>query len=301
MIVPLVNPRNPTCVPFTILGLRRSYDAVLSSWNLPYIDFKQLPKLDLTSESLSSWLQPHLFSMYSDREIPLRGTKSDTICNLKEVIHAILSPEHKVLRLKSSTLKSSAIVFFLGEIYLDLNSHSVIREAHVLSVTAETSHLVAKEGLIATQITLAEVDMSLWRRGLSALSERCRDWEHTSTCEYQGNSDKQGLCSYRKGQTGTGFPESLKDFEPHVTRVAISTLFCAPYLQPTRQFHKIYSEGKVDKQSFKGFGPITDGEVGEGVPGKCKVCSKECRTFCNKCKGVAYCSKECLGERLEGA
>lgn len=195
-----------------------------------------------------------------------------------------LISEHGILRLKSSDPNAFPIFFFLGALYLDLNSHSVVREVHALVVTAATSRLGSSTGLIATQITLAEVDMSLWKQGLFALSERCRDWAHGPMCEYQSCDDIQGFCPCGKGQTDFDFlGNNLMSFVGHLTRVAISTLFSAPYLE----------ERNLRREHFKQFEPVTDGEVKEGAKPKCRVCAKESIAFCAKCKRVAYCSKEC--------
>lgn len=219
--------------------------------------FKQLPKLDTMAPGLQTWLQPHLCSMFSKREVLLRKGNSDTICNLKNVVHAILSPKHGILRLKSTESNSFPILFFLRALHLDLNSHSVVRE--VYAMVTETSHLVSSAGLIATQITLTENDMSLWKRGLFALSERCRDWVHAATCEYLSCDDTEGFCPCGKGQIDFGSlgNSSLESFAPHVRRVAISTLFRAPYLDSTQESSE--SGRKLRTERFKQFEPVTDG------------------------------------------
>jgi len=298
LIVPLVSPFPCPEGSYPINMLRSGTcgdtlpNAVLSTWNLPYVDFKQLPKLDIKAPGLDAWLQPHLCSMFSMREIALRESNSDAMCNLKNVVHAVLSPKDGILRLKSSDPSAFPIFFFLGALYLDLNSHSMVRDVRALVVTAETSHLASSAGLIATQITLAEIDMSLWRRGLFALSERCRDWAHAPTCEYQSCDDVQGFCPCGKGQADfDSLGNSLKSFAPHLTRVAISTLFSAPYLESRRESS---GSGMMERNlRTERFEPVTDGEVKEGAKPKCRVCAKECSTRCAKCKRVAYCSKEC--------
>ena len=137
--------------------------------------------------------------------------------------------------------------------------------------------------------------MSLWRRGLFALSERCRDWAHESTCEYRSCDDVQGFCPCGKGQTDfDSLGNSLKSFAPHLTRVAISTLFSAPYLESRRESSGSgMMERNLRTEQFEQFEPVTDGEVKEGAKPKCRVCAKECSTRCAKCNRVAYCSKEC--------
>ena len=98
IIVPLVSPFPYPEASYPINMLRSSTrgdtlpNAVLSTWNLSYVDFKQLPKLDFGAPGLDAWLQPHLCSMFSMREIALRESNSDAMCNLKNVVHAILSP-----------------------------------------------------------------------------------------------------------------------------------------------------------------------------------------------------------------
>lgn len=52
----------------------------LCSWNLPYINFSQLPRLDISdSKSLRDWLHPHLNSMFSDAERRSREEKTPNL------------------------------------------------------------------------------------------------------------------------------------------------------------------------------------------------------------------------------
>src|SRR5208282_4098848 len=81
----------------------------------------------------------------------------------------------------------------------------------------------------------------LWKKVLPAMAERCRDWEHTSCCEFADgvptelDPEKSPLCSCGVGKVGKDFSQGKwKDATNFVTRVAISPMFAAPYLETAK-------------------------------------------------------------------
>jgi hypothetical protein len=298
IIVPLVSPLTQRNTDSPLFPLHIA-DSSVSTWNLPYINFRQLPSLDLSDVNLPFWLQLHNLSMFTDRELGLRHEKRDLVTNFKNSIHAMLQPTTCLVSLKS---ESSTMYFFLSGMYLDLDSHSVVRMAHVLPATPES-----KQKNVKVQITLTEAEMAIWKSSLPAMAERCRDWEHTESCEYRKDFKIQGLelCSCGKGKFdgSFSFPDGWPDIKSHVTRIAISPVFCTPYLEPTRGLFSS-SEGTRYLKNPASLEPIIDSSefadipksTAEQVGRRCKICGKESAKKCGKCSRVSYCSKECQAQ-----
>jgi hypothetical protein len=88
------------------------------------------------------------------------------------------------------------------------------------------------------------------------MAERCRDWEHNVSCEYawdnalEDKPQERTICTCGKGKNGKGFSNAVegawKEFEPHVSRIAISTLFAPPYVEATRGFWEV-----IPKDNFE--------------------------------------------------
>ena len=70
-----------------------------------------------------------------------------------------------------------------------------------------------------------------------------------------------------------------RKYAPYVTPVAISPIFPAPWLDPTRR-----NIPEVEQTM----------DCGDIKEKKCKVCGKvDSRKKCGKCMNVVYCSREC--------
>ena len=269
--------------------------------SLPYINFRKLAKLD-TNEEEVEWLNPHLTCMFSDRELALRGTSFDFMTNIKNIVHAMFF--YPIVRLNpSKDFFSGPIVFFITGHYLDFNSDSLVAEAYFYPVPEDVDFPFE-----AADIHLNDEEMMFWLKMLPALIERCREFEHTDSCDYATEipgSEITSNCSCGTGKImGDGLKELLGDswtlFQPNVTRVAISTLFVPPYIESTRTFYNAFSHGAHMKMSiFRYFGPIIDEPYIELKKLRCKVCWKEKSKKCVKCKEVAYCSKGCQTKDLK--
>jgi hypothetical protein len=287
---PLVSPLNRHDQTYFFPLFRRA-DNIISTWNLPYLYFGALAELDPLADDLETWLVPHLLSVYSDRELSLRQMTPDLLTHIKNCIHAMMLPENTIVRLKSN---DRSLTFLLARLYLDLNCHSVVREAYVL----ETSSDQMFNNSAVVQLTISEPQMKLWRSALPAMVERCRHWEHLQTCEYISDSRFTSLCSCGKGNV----PEEFSTFEgwnlkPHATRIAISPIFCPPYLERTRGFSKCLAENNAEcMEILRTFTPITDATDMSSQKQKCKMCWKDSSRKCSKCEEVVYCSTTCQGK-----
>jgi hypothetical protein len=94
------------------------------------------------------------------------------------------------------------------------------------------------------------------------------------------------------GRSEKGF--AWRPFAKYVTRIAISPLFVAPWVEPTRD---VPDELTAVVEKFKKFRTDRDSGVLSGQcqweKPKCRVCSKEGTKMCGKCKKVGYCSRDC--------
>jgi hypothetical protein len=300
IIAPLVTNTNHglyTSNPFPVI---RSPNSTLCNFNLSYVNFAKLAKIDSVVDD-STWLNPHLFCMFSDRELTFRGIKDDLITNVKNAIHSMMLPRTRILRLKPSGNEFPLIFFFTG-LYHDFNSHSIVADAYVLPVNADLESL--QTTITAVNITVNDEGMKWWRSALPSMVERCRDWKHTTSCEYLSSlpvsfdKGKQSICSCGRGKVGREFSVvsagTWNIFEPHVTRIAVAPLFAAAYVEPTRTLWNLMAEEKWEKMRILRYPePIDDDTDIEALRSRCRVCWKEKGNKCKRCRQVSYCSKEC--------
>lgn len=229
MSAQLISPSNRHDQTY-VFPVFRWADNVISSWNLPYLYFGALAELDPLADDIETWLVPHLLSIYSDRELSLRPMASDLLASMKNCIHAMILLQNSIVRLKCN---DKSLTFLLARLCLDLNCHSVVREAYILETPSDQIF----DNSAVVQLTVSESQMKLWRSALPAMAERCRDWEQT--CEYMAELKFTSLCSCGKGKAPHEWPAlDGWNLRPHSTRIALSPIFCPPYLERTRGFSK---------------------------------------------------------------
>jgi MYND finger len=145
-------------------------------------------------------------------------------------------------------------------------------------------------------ITVDEPELVYWKKLLPAMAERCRDWEHTASCEYAKGipasleEGKSSICSCGGGKVEEEFLKEMawKDFIPHITRVAIAPIFPVPYLESTTGLVEDITHGR--SADGDGRPPQCDGEARK----KCQNCKKtEGVKACAACGKVGYCSRAC--------
>ena len=299
------------------LPLLNTEDGLLS-WGLPYVNFKQLPKIGPGEfkDMWELWLKSHLEGMYSDYEYH-NGTHSLSH-KLKESIEAIFGfvsqnngDKPLCVTLTPSTT-GGALRIYLKGLYLDCNTNSVALEASVFE-QSPGQHIVKDYDMgissdSQTQvITLRDDVYSAWKAALPTMAERCRNYEHRPSCTHNRESKCiTSLCDC-----------FLEDFElvlgrnttSHVppsqiaTPIAISPLFAAPYLEPSRggpiseTLRKVLdrdverwrrSRSRVTPDPPRPNPPVPS--VGRVV---CGVCGVEGGKKCAACEKAIYCSREC--------
>jgi hypothetical protein len=285
VIAPLLTPGKRSQYHAPYFPLTRLPDSTISTWNLPYVNFERLPKLDNSAKNVG-WMTTHLLSMFSDRERPERTTKKDFSTNLKNVIHALLWPDNIAVRLLPVPGAGSPILIIKSGVYLELTSHSIVCDAYYITEDVLGTNTCA-------EITLSKTDMNFWRSALPAMAERCRTWKHTTSCKY----DDKNMCQCGKGKIAQDFADRTewKGFQPHATRVAISPLFALPYLEPTRGIYK-HARSRDFSTLMGHKGPITDDFDINAEKSNCAKCGKKGGKKCGKCQQVYYCSKECQAQ-----
>ena len=272
------------------------FPAVLSPWGpiyntfRPCVNFRQLPKIDcrLANRDASSngneaaSIPAHLLSMFTNNETSFPEANVP-MSSIKIQIHSLLFPfpTPTVVKLKSQNSKYIDIVFFVVGLYLDPNSRSVVGEGYIMPMTADVPFIPSQ-----TELKASAEEMTWWRSVLPGMVEQSRMWTHKPSCEYKftGIPRVAGvpICSCGQGQVTPPFTdiEEWRQYAPYVTPVAISPIFPAPWLDPTRrnipEVEKAMDYGDIEEEK------------------KCKACGKvDSGKKCGKCMKVVYCSREC--------
>jgi len=259
----------------------------------------KLPVLDTKNSSKWAWFSPHVSLAFSDRERAIRENQPDhtkpAMVNIKDTMLTIFldfaatqGPQRRVFGLRDPDNGGINTIIFVTDFRLDLAAHTVIADAYILplniNIVTRLSHPLSdiSDGMI--QITVVGDEQKAWSELLPALVERCRNWKHTSKCEYRKKGipvtykiDENPICSCGMGKVGPEFERvaAWKPFTKLVTRAAISPLFALSYVETV---------GDLDTATQR--------------QNKCFSCQKEEEEdaklmTCSRCKMVRYCSATC--------
>ena len=231
----------------------------LWTWNLPYLNFHQLPHIAHSSFNSLRQTMPkiHLETMLShfefhhdhrDDSLTLREFKNSVraffLCCLEHskpnepYILPICSP-------RGLMEEGGPLIFFITGLYFDSNARSMVIDASVVVMAKSRMKDTKFRGFVERAENYSpgyiKQDLGMWKRSLPAMAERCRDWEHTATCEYKDGMlnkfdiENYPLCSCGVGKVGMELKQSRwKDGVPFLTRVAIPTFFPISWLEKTR-------------------------------------------------------------------
>jgi hypothetical protein len=145
--------------------------------------------------------------------------------------------------------------------------------------------VIATKGICSIKVDSEELD--LWRQILSWFAERCRDWQHQSSCEFAkemacATKDANDVsCSCGKGQMQVDFIKDIPGWSNIVgfaTRAAISPIFSVPVVDPP----------------FDGWaksGPSSSSSCATCGKGESSGGGKLLR--CSACRVAKYCSSSC--------
>ena len=284
------------------------------NWNLPRLNLDRLPVLDTTETENLQWLITHTSLMFSTRERTLRETSTkmtsgihrDVRLNYKESLFSMFmsfsglqSTRSEIFGLSDSTRGGVSILIMGSRLRLDLANHTVVLDAAVLPLTHSLlprirSFLETISTMGVRIINMNDDEMRLWKQTLSAYVERCRDWSHTSSCEYLNGScvpislegNRQFLCSCGIDRLPSRFMPVIPRWESvskYACRIAISPSFSVPYVE--------------------GVYEIDDKKLSKSYASNCDACGKEERSRgmallkCARCQKVRYCSAQCQRSR----
>ncbi|TFY83360.1 hypothetical protein EWM64_g646 [Hericium alpestre] len=293
VVVPPAGPFKPDGMKLNPFPVTR-HNLVFNPWNIHRVNLAQLPVLDVKASKLNQWLNPHVASMMSTRELSLRKKhEGDHLMLVKDSLHTIFvrsagtqgGPPQRLFTLTDVATNNCDTLFFINDLRYDLHSHTVVCDGYVLplqpallqTINRAFSRLVAEGKPVS--VSVYEGEMRAWKQLLPAFVERCRSWQHTENCEYASQGrvplseemEEIPLCSCGRGKDTEGMSKNAlwKPLAPYATRIALSPLFAVSYLESIGRdpdAHKCY----VCR--------------GKGKP-KLKACTG--------CRKVRYCSPDC--------
>jgi hypothetical protein len=245
------------------------------------------------------------------------GNCKDVRVNFKDSLFSIFShlagiggaPQGMIFGIDNRAGGGFHLLIFASSMRLDLTSQSTTLDAALLPLTrgvvpSLTSFLakLQRRGIISVYVD--DEELILWKHAAPAFIERCRDWEHASSCEYTANGASVPL-SIRPGDNyvcSCGLGRFPKDYRPDVplwdsiarycVRVSIVPCFSVPFVENSVDLSSLVTPGAV-KQKARGMENL---EIDKKVCFTCKRSengSDQTLLKCGGCKAVSYCSKEC--------
>jgi len=278
-------------------------------WNMTRLNLRCLPIIDTSKPSELEWLITHTSGMFTSRERSLRemptgsGSAADTRVAFKDGLFSMfmqftgLQGKHaRLFGLNNPNGGGIHVLIFVSCLRLDITNATVILDVAVLPLTDKLmpqlhSFLAPLSGLGICSIRVDADELRLWKEVLPAMVDRCRTWEHRSSCEYTAESripisvenGQTPLCSCGNGKLPAKFITGVPNWgfaSKYFVRAAISPCFPAPFAEPLFDLKSI---GKVK------------GPQGEA----CRVCGRDKAKngtgllSCSRCREAKYCSVEC--------
>jgi MYND finger len=279
-----------------------TYDAQsnsLCNWNMPYVNFNNIPAIVLEKGFYPPWYDTHLRFMFSSSEDQERA-RSNTSVPMIQFKHA-LTDAMQCVTLKSLTNipvrfavnlgQGVGALFMVTGLFLDPSLHNIIAEAYVVEGKQNTALGTRIENVEHMTLPLGgSEDIRFWRAAIPAMIERCRDWEHGGHCERQSPTSDVVVCSCGMGKSVSKEfwgVEEWAELGPYVTRCAVSPVFAPPYIVQMRSSFLdlvVQSAGMTDE----------DIHACHRNPTVCKVCGCSGKTRkCGRCTKAYYCGKDC--------
>lgn len=195
---------------------------------------------------------------------------------------------------------------------MDLSHQTVFLDAALLQPQTSngSAYLAPLMSSLASKLVCVNIndhETEFWKHLLPAFAERCRQWKHKDTCEYQSagcmpictEADKPFVCSCGAGCFPEKFLTSNSPFKgvaDYAIRVAIPVIFASPISKDNIGTATVLpSSARTERSS-----PST-AEVKITIPKaigcfKCgAVTTKAGNSLlkCAKCKTAQYCSPDC--------
>ncbi|KAK1753113.1 MYND finger [Echria macrotheca] len=327
VIAPVATHHNSTCLEDFIFPTVLSPHGAVSALNIPHTNLGTLPILAIDGKENKRFMQILPTLMFSARERPLRQLVDQTTAlstsarqNFKESLYTMMAVSSGLQGGQTGLFGLSDLRdrihmrLFVSALCLDGAAASIVLDAAVLPITMDMADkpemaefLLLLRAFEGGELRVDDAELRLWKRVLPAFAERCRTWEHTTTCEYLSagrvpvSEDVGGqiLCSCGQGR----FPDqylSLPGWDTlsqFATRVAISPVFASPFIedvipsdwrQPLAEKRQALAAGGSSKFNL-------DFLFAEG----CRACGQPhgenggALKKCKRCLAVMYCSAEC--------
>lgn len=306
----------------TALGVSSSTrspgQSIPATLNISHLNLDKLPIIDASDKQSLSFLTTLASWTFSIRERKLRdqtvgsnqgGLAPSARLNFKESLFTMFmlasglqGGQTGLFAINHPTKGGIHMLIFVSAIRLDGASGSIALDAAVIPFTVGLiksgqleSFLLILRTLECCTVTVDDEELLLWKKVIPALVERCRNWTHTTECEYNQPgatiplSTKEGaqvICSCGAGKLPDNFI-SLPDWDTaakFATRLAISPTFAVPFVEKV-----------VDLEVLKGMATSATADQGQ----RCRSCgarkAKSGATLknCMRCLKVQYCSVEC--------
>jgi hypothetical protein len=206
-------------------------------------------------------------------------------------------------------------LLFVDSVRMDISNQSILADAAFIPchIGVEMVPLVAVLGARRDNIVcikMKEDEITFWKHILPGFAERCRQWQHKSTCEYKIAGcipvstvpGKRYMCTCGYGVFPTKYLKDVKqskDLFKYAVRVAVPVIFASPintddpgtFTTPP-QHTKPHGQASVHKLEPH----LVDLSAKEHTCFECgaKRCEDGAALFrCARCKMAQYCSAEC--------
>jgi hypothetical protein len=188
------------------------------------------------------------------------------------------------------------ILVFVSCLRLDLANHTVVLDAAILPLHNPLMPKIQPFLENLTEIGLCSVvadsdELRLWKEIVPAWVERCRQWEHRSSCAYLSKSKiplsvelgQNPICSCWEGALPPSYTFDLPRWDlaaKYAVRAAISPSFSVPFVEQSFDGNKITEPAALYETACR-------------VCGKGKSDGRKGLFKCARCQAVRYCSVEC--------
>ena len=181
---------------------------------------------------------------------------------------------------------------------MDDNARTILAETYILPLPVTNRSLgplVHEICQNSVKLILGTDATRLWKSALPAMIERCRDFEHRSSCKFSTGKAPSIQTTIPKCVCTTIGPEIFAHpiwgklvTQSTVARLVISPIFAAPFVEESRDFLK---------QCYESHGVEIRRNIGPD-PNKCNLdgCSNEGTKKCVRCQKARYCSRACQVE-----
>ncbi|MCJ1398443.1 hypothetical protein MMC11_001642 [Xylographa trunciseda] len=200
---PMADPRDGDGFAHFMYPMLPSKDGPVV-WNMPRLPLDYLPILDTSKKKELGWLNTHTSLMMSSRERHLRersiasstANQKDARVDLKNSLFSMFmhfsglqGQQARIFGINNPDQGGVHVLVLVSCLRLDLANHTVVLDAAILplhySLMAKIEPFLGK----LTQMGLCNIivnndELRLWKQMLPAWVERCRQWEHRSSCEY---------------------------------------------------------------------------------------------------------------------